>query len=542
MDDTLGAGRGFYRQRAWADAFQALALADAAAPLAAPDLELLSVSAYLAGHDLAALEVLERAHHGYLGTGQVDRAVRCSFWLGLWLLLEGELGRANGWLARGQRLLEQVGSACVEEGYLLLPLAEQQLAGGALEAADTCAAHAASIGERFQDADVTTCARHLQGRVRLQRGQVEAGLGLLDEVMVAVTAGELSPVMTGLLYCSVIDACRRVQALGRAREWNGAMEGWCASQPQLVAFTGTCLIHRAELMQLRGAWSEALAAARTACERRTTGAPLTPPAALYQQGEIHRLRGELDAAEAAYQAASRSGLEPQPGLALLRLAQGRPAAAAAAMRRVVGAAPEMLERARLLPACVEILLHVADVEDAERCCHELQEIAATVGTDVLLAESAQARGAVALARGDATTAIAALHTALGLWERVQAPYPAARTRELVGQACRVLGDEDGARLELDAAVAAYARLGAAPDLARAEALRRTRAVGRQQGLTAREVQVLGLIAAGKTNKDIARELQLSTKTVDRHVSNIFHKIDVGSRSAATAFAYRHSLV
>ncbi len=542
MDDTLGAGRGFYRQRAWEAAFQALSRAAAVAPLDASDLELLSASAYLAGHELAAVEATERAHHRYLEAGELARAVRCSVWLGLWLLLQGQVGRASGWLARGQRLLERERRPCIEQGYLRLPLAEQMLANGETEAAYACAAHAAQLGERFQDADVTLCARHLQGRARLEQGKVEEGLALLDEVMVAVTAGELSPIMTGLLYCSVIDACRRVLDFGRAREWNGAMEGWCAAQPQLVAFTGTCLVHRAEIMQLHGAWPEALAAARTACERHRSAALPAPPAALYQEGEVHRLRGELDAAEAAYEAAGRSGFEPQPGLALLRLAQGRPDAAAAAMRRVVGACTESLERARLLPAHVEVLLQVGEVAEAERCCLELERLAATVGTDVLRAQSAQARGAVALAGGDATAAIAVLRRALAIWERTQAPYLAARAHELAGLACRALGDEDGMRLELEAAGATYARLGAAPDLARAEALGRARRPLSQHGLTAREMQVLGLVASGRTNKDIAHALRLSTKTVDRHVSNIFLKLDVGSRAAATAYAYQHRLV
>ena len=271
--DELERGRESYGRRAWADAYQSLSRADQAAPLGVEDLELLAMSAYLIGRDDDYLRALDRAHHAHLDAGERLRAVRCAFWLGLRLLFRGETGRATGWLARAQRLLEREERDCVEQGYLLLPVVEQHLAAGDCEAAYATAAGAAEIGERFGEADLIACARHLQGRALMQQGQVEQGLALLDEAMVAVTAGELSPLVTGLIYCSVIEACQQVYALGRAREWTSALAQWCEEQPEMVAFTGICRVHRAEIMQLHGAWQDAIEEARRACERSPGGQP-----------------------------------------------------------------------------------------------------------------------------------------------------------------------------------------------------------------------------------------------------------------------------
>ena len=246
-------GRELYGRRAWADAYQALSLADRTAPLGGEDLELLAMSAYLIGRDEDYLAPLERAHHARLDAGERLHAVRCAFWLGLRLLCRGETGRATGWLGRARRLLEREQRECAERGYLLLPVVEQQLAAGDLEAAFATALEAAEIAERCADADLIACTRHQQGRIRILQGQVEKGVALLDEVMIAVTAGELSPLMTGLMYCSVIQACQEVYAFDRAREWTAALAEWCEAQPEMVAFSGVCRVHRAEIMQRRGA-------------------------------------------------------------------------------------------------------------------------------------------------------------------------------------------------------------------------------------------------------------------------------------------------
>jgi DNA-binding NarL/FixJ family response regulator len=311
----------------------------------------------------------------------------------------------------------------------------------------------------------------------------------------------------------------------------------------MIAFTSTCLVHRAEILQWQGAWPNALDEARRACERFTLGVdPQPPAAAFYQQAEVHRLRGEYTAAEEAYRHASHGGWEPQPGLALLWLAQGRLEAADAAIRRVLSVTTDQLQRAKLLPAGIEILLAVGAIPDARDACRELEEIAERVGIGVLRAQAAHARGTVALADGEAQAALSALRHAWQVWQQIEVPYLVARVRVLMGLACRALGDEDGGTLELDAARAVFAQLGAAPDLAWIDALSQRAPSGRPQGLTPRELQVLRLVTTGKTNKAIATELGVSEKTVDRHVSNIFSKLHVPSRAAATAYAYEHKLL
>ena len=408
--------------------------------------------------------------------------------------------------------------------------------GGQADAAYATAGQAVEIGECFRDADLTAAARHLQGRVLIEQGKVVVGLKRLDETMLAVVAGELSPIMTGLMYCSVIDACRQVYALGRAREWTCAFSSVCEQQPEMVAFSGTCLVHRAEIMQLQGAWLDAMTEASRACEHAQRCDRRPPGAALYQQAEIHRLRGEFAKAEEAYRSASELGCEPQPGLALLRLAQGRTDAACAAIRRLTSATSDRLRRARLLPAYLEIMLAIGDVDEVRRARDELQELAQGFDSDVLRAVVVQADGAIAIAEGNAHAALDPLRSAFELWERLEAPYEAARVRVLIGHACRVLKDDEAAELEHTAAKLVFERLGAGPDLARLDAPRTA-----AHPLSARELQVLRLISNGRTNKQIADQLSLSERTIDRHVSNILDKLDVQSRAAATAYAYDHAI-
>ena len=510
--------------------------------MGAEDLELLATSAYMLGRD-DDLSVLERAYHVYLDAGESPARGALRDLGGHTSVLRGEMGRATGWLGRAQRLVEREGRDCVERGYLLFPLMFRHEAAGDYEAAVATAAEAAEIGERFGDADLFALATQDRGILLVRLGRVVEGLGLLDEAMVAVTAGELSPIVSGLVYCGVILGCQDAYELRRAQEWTAALTRWCEEQPDMVAFTGTCMVHRAEIMQLRGAWPDALREARRAGERCAQAMNQTAAAqALYRQGEVHRLQGEFAAAEEAYRDASRGGWEPQPGLALLRLAQGNNDAAAAAIRRVVGETTERPKRARLLPAYVEIMLAVGDAQEARSACRELEEISAGFQSAMLGAIVAHARGAVDLADGDARAALVALRHAWQVWQELEVPYEAARVRVLLGLACRALGDDDTASLELEAARGVFARLGAAPDLARVDSLTRRAASGNTRGLTPRELQVLRLVAAGKSNREIASALVLSERTVDRHVSNIFTKLGVSSRAAATAYAYEHQLV
>jgi DNA-binding CsgD family transcriptional regulator len=535
--DHLRHGRETYAHRAWHDAHHALLRADEAAPLPADDLERLATAAYLIGRELEFQRLLERLHRVHVEADDAERAARCAFWLALSFLFRGDVGQSSAWTARGHRLVQDL--ECVERGYMLLATATQHLHAGHAVPAEETAAEATAIGQRCRDADLTAAARHLQGRAFLHQGQVATGLALLDETMLTVVAGELSPIMTGLMYCSVIEACREVYEVGRAREWTSALSRWCEEQSEMVAFTGVCLVHRAEILQFHGAWAEAVTEVDRACERYQRSARKPSGAALYQQAELHRLCGDEEKAEDAYRDASQLGYEPQPGLALLRLAQGRHEAAAAAVRRLLIPTADRLQRARLLPASVEILLAAGDVEGARSACQELQALAEAFGTDVLRAAAAQTQGALALGQGDPAAAVGPLRQAFELWERLEAPYEAARVRVLVGQACRSLGDDEAAGLELDAARSVFARLGARPDLARLDA---ARTPGSPPGpLTPRELEVLRRVAAGQTNKHIAGELGLSERTIDRHVSNILGKLDVPSRAAATAYAYDHKL-
>ena len=533
---ALERGRLSYEQRAWADAYEQLAQADQQDRLGGNDLELLATSAYMLGRDDEYFSVLEHAHRLHVENGDLLRAARAAFWLGLQLALRGEIGGATGWNSRAQRLVDRAGRDSVEQGYLVLAGGFAQAMESDWEAALETARESAEIAERHGDADLLAMALMDQGQILIRLGRIDGGLRLLDEAMVALTTGELSPIVTGFVYCSVIDGCHEASELRRAQEWTAALTRWCAEQPDMVSFTGRCLVHRAEIMQLHGSWEDALEEARRAAGR--AGMSRAGAAqAYYRAGEVLRLQGRLAEAEEAYRNANANGREPQPGLALLRLAQGNEDAAAAAMRRALGESVEPTARAALLPAFVEVMLAAGDLEEAERASAELDAIAAGYEEGALPASAAHARGAVALARGDAQTALTALRQAERTWHELEAPYESARVRALVGQACRALGDVDTAALELEAARETFEKLGAGPDLAHLGDARPER-----HGLTDRELEVLRLVAAGKSNREIAAALVISEHTVARHVQNIFGKLGVSSRTAAGAFAFEHRLV
>jgi len=536
-------GREFYANRAWSDAYAALGDADREASLAADDLELLATAAYMIGRQDDYFSALGRAHQAHLNAGAALHAARCAFWVGINLAQQGEMGPAGGWLGRARRLVEREGRECVEQGYLLMPLMFEHEARGDLDAAIAAAAEAAGIAERFGDADLLALAVHGQGQLLVAQGRPRQGLALLDESMVAVTNGELSPIVTGIVYCGVILGCQAAYELRRAQQWTAALASWCEEQPDMVAFTGRCLVHRTEILGLRGGWAQALEEAGRAAQRcldahnqRAAGE------AAYLQGDLHRLRGSFAAAEEAYTEASRRGREPQPGLALLRLAQGNIDPARAAIRRALGEATEHPRRAGLLPALVEIALAASDVDGARSACLELEKVASDYESGMLDAVASYAKGAVELADGNPEAALVSLRRALQTWQELEAPYEVARSRALVAQACQALGDGDAAAMELGAARDAFAKLGAGPDVAWIDALASPADSRALHGLTARELEVLTLVAAGRTNKAIAAELVLSERTVERHVSNIFGKLNVSSRAAATAFAYEHKML
>jgi DNA-binding CsgD family transcriptional regulator/tetratricopeptide (TPR) repeat protein len=542
--EDLERGRGSCERGAWREAYEALSSADRSEPLRAKDLESLATCAYMLGRDDEYVAALERSHQVHLDAGETLAAARAAFWVGMQLMLGGEMGRGSGWLGRAQRLVESEPEECAESGYLLMPLAFQREAMGEIDGAVQAAADAAAIAQRFGDRDLFGLAVHMQGHLLVKAGRIAEGLGLLDEAMVAVTTGELSPITSGIVYCGLIMGCQAAYEPRRAQEWTEALTRWCERQPDMVAFSGRCHVHRAEIMQLKGAWSDALDEARRATRRASLGNHRHALAeAAYVQGEVHRLRGEFTAAEEAYREASGYGREPQPGLALLRLAQGNVQAALAAIGRVLGEGGSAADRGKLLPACAEIALAAGDLEAARAACDELAAMAEGHEVGVLGAILAQTRGAVELQAGDARAALLALREAWRVWDEVEAPYEAARVRALIGAACGALGDHESAALELEAARRTLVELGAAPDIARLDALAGDGGAPHDsQRLTARELEVLRLVASGKTNREIAARLVLSERTVDRHVSNIFAKLGVSSRSAATAYAYEHALV
>ena len=539
MYDREESARGTLERRSWNDAFAELSRARREGELGAEGLERLAVAAYMVGRDDACEDAWKAAHHAWLTSDGAERAARCAFLLALGLFFRGDGAPAMGWVARGARLLEEGGGECVEQAWRLMLEALPLLFDGDADAASPRFVEACEIAQGFGDTDATILAKLGRGYSLILQRRTAAGMQLLDEVMVAVTTDEVAPMLAGIAYCQVIALCQSVFDLRRAREWTEALTRWCDSQPDLVPFRGNCLVHRCEIFQLQGAWADALDSARRACEWLAGPPPWdTLGSAYYQLAEIQRLRGELPRAEESYRRASLAGRDPEPGMSLLRLAQGRVDLAGPSIRRALGEARDAHARSRMLPACVEVMLEAGDVAAARAAADELGTIAAEFDSPYLNALDAGSRGAVSLAEGDPRSALTNLRSAQRAWRDLAAPHPEARVRLLVGVACREIGDGATAELEFEAARRVLESLGAAPDLERLERL-----AGTMPGpLSRRERQVLTLVAAGKTNRAIAAELFISEKTVARHMSNIFTKLRLSSRAGATAYAYKHGLV
>ena len=549
MPEELDAdvGRAAYDGRDWAHAYAHYRARDAESPLDPEDLERMATSAYLLGDDRTCIEVLSRAHQEHLRREDPLSAARCAFWISYTHMMNrGEVAQSKGWLGRAQRLIDGTGQEdCAVRGYLMFEAALGDLFAGQASAAHPVFEQVVEMGERFRDPDLHALGLLGLGQTYLAQGEMVRGVACLDEVMVAVTSSEVSAVVAGLVYCAVIDCCQEIYDVSRAREWTGALSQWCAAQPGLVAYRGQCLVHRAEILQMRGDWAEATEEAEKA-RQRFTDPPGQPAlgAAMYRKAELHRLRGELAEAADGYAGASQWGHDPQPGLALLRLAQGRLDAARAGIERALEETVEPIRTPRLLAAATEIALVAGDVPAARAHADELARIADRFGENIpfLRGTAAHVLSAVLLAEGAAREALTNARRAWTIWRELSIPYEAARARVLVARAAREIGDEDTAQMELDAARVVLEELQATTDLAAVAALTGPAASRSAGDLTARELEVLRLVAAGKTNRAIASDLFLSDKTVARHVANIFTKLGLSSRSAATAYAFQHDLV
>ena len=537
-DALCAQGRTAFAGRVWSQAYACLAQAHRTGRVDAADLDRLAVAAYLVGCDHEADEYAAHSFHAWLEGAEPRRASRRAAWLGLQLLLRGEDVRARAWFARAAEAVHDLGDdADPERGFLLIPVGLGQL-GDAAEAAAATFAEVAALGRRCREPDLVALGELGQGQAALALGDVAQAMVRLDEAMLAVVSDEVSTEAAGIVYCAVIGECEASFDLVRARQWTSALDQWCHQQPGLVPFRGICLVHRAHLMQLNGEWSDAIDEAGNACSLLSSH----PAAgdAYYRLGELHRLRGRYADAERCFREVVRWLADPQPGLALLRLAQGRQVEASTAIRRALDAQPSGLGRARLLPAYVRIMLEIGETEAARQASTDLSGVASRVGVPLLTALAAEVEGACALSEGDGIAALVQLRVAWRAWRELGAPYESAQVRLLMARCHLLVGDAGAAELELEAAGWVFEHLDAAPDL---ERVRRLSARGDPAGpLTGREVEVLRLVATGTTNRAIAAKLFVSEKTVARHLSNIFGKLDVRSRAGATAYAYQHDLV
>jgi DNA-binding CsgD family transcriptional regulator len=537
--DGLVQARAAYERRDWVAAYEGLAVV--AGDLAADDFVLLAKAAYLLGQRNDCIQALQRAHTTYLDAGDALAAARCAFWLAMVLNSSGEAAVGGGWVARAQRLLGEFGEDTVERGFVAIHLMFQHIATREFGLAKEQAGVVLDYGRRFGEPDLVAMGLCAQGRMLLYAGEVPAGLALLDESMVGIAAGEVSPIFAGTVWCTLIEACQELADFDRVEQWARALTAWCDAQHGLVPFTGQCALHRGQVKRARGAYDDALAEFDLAEQRYRELGDL-PPIGLanYERGEVLRARGEFDAAERAFDRAAEFGYDPQPGMALLWLQRGRTAATVGAIRRLVAEPRDPVHRAQLLPTAVHVLVAGGDVAEARRLAEELAGIALRFGCASGEALSAFASGEVALAEGDAPRAMAELRQSIKKWSTLGMPYDAACSRVLLGRALRAVGDPESADRELVTARRTFSELGATPALAEVDRLLGTKQ--NPDGLTDREVEVLRLTAAGRSNAQIAAELFLSEKTVARHLSNIFTKIDVTSRTAAAAYAFEHDVV
>ncbi|MCA1588554.1 MAG: tetratricopeptide repeat protein [Chloroflexi bacterium] len=464
--ETLQAARVATAAHRWAEAFDLLERADGRGLLEPEDLDAFGEAAWWLGQLGTAIEVRERAYAAHLKAGEKGRAASAA------LALANDYGHrlqssmASGWVSRAERLLAGIPESPAH-GYLARARLNRAVGSGDLDEALRWAQRVFDIGERLGDRNLEALGLQDKGRVLVERGEVAEGLALLDEAVVAAVGGELAPYPTAVVYCNATVACQDLADYQRASQFSEAAGRWCDRQA-ISGFPGMCRVRRAEVTRLRGAWGDAEAEARQACVELADFCLDYAGEGFYQIGEIRLRMGDLEAAEESFRQAHELGRAPVPGLALLRLAQGKPKAGMALLRGALeDASRTRLGRARVLPALAELALAQGDLETAEGATAEMEQIADDFGTHALRAAAAAARGELLMRRGNHAGAIAILERARRLWQETEAPYETARVRILLAEAHRATGDRDAAALELQAAVATFERLGGQPDAARA---------------------------------------------------------------------------
>ena len=541
-DSRREQGRKAHRQADWDRAYELLGSEDSETPLQPGDLELLAIAAYMTGRDTDCVDFWSRAHQEFIRADDLKKAAECAFWTGLILFNMGESARGNGWNNRSRSLLEDYPHHCAEKGLILISEALQHLRSGETDTAAELFIKAGKTGKKFNNPDLITFSRLGLGQTRILEENFSEGTKLLDEAMVSVIAEETSPIVTGIVYCNVLSMCRKICDMHRAREWTTAMSRWCNSQSELVPYRAQCLVRRAEIMQLQGDWEDAMYEIEKAHKLAGKSIPPAEGEAWYCQGELYRLQGNFSKAETGYRRANQMGRKPQPGLALLKLAQDQPLAATEAIRQAEQENRDPGNRSAILPAFIEIMLKTDQLQDAQNAANELSGLAEKLDTRYLRAIAKRAKGQILLEENKPRKALEKLNQAWSTLKQEGAIYESARTRVLIGLAYRALDAPETAELELDAASWIFRQLGAAHDLSRTDILIRNTGTEKTHGLTPRELEILCSLATGKTNKQIASELFISERTVDRHVSNILGKLNLPSRSAATAYAYKHNLL
>jgi DNA-binding CsgD family transcriptional regulator len=537
LTGAVSAARAALSRSAWAEALDLARTAGTTGLAEADRLDVVAEASWWLGRLDECIAAREEAYRRYDDLGARVPAGQCAVWLWEHHQIKARAAIAGAWLRRARRALEDEPDS-LAYGALLLREAETHHGAGELDQATSLAEQALALGRRLGSADLEAEALQTIGRLLIDAGRLPEGLGHLDEAMLSAVEGRLSPYSTGKVHCSMISACEQLGDLRRAAEWTDATLRWSERHP-LAMWPGICRVHHASLLQQRGDWTAAEREARRACSE-LDGFHLPNVAAGYVEvGEVRRRLGDLDGAEEAFDKAESLCGQQTAGLALVRLAQGRLDAATTIITRLLDEQSwNQLARGRLLPARVQIAVAAGDLGTAQEAAEELERIAAAFQSPALTAAALSARGRVQLAGGDAAAACATLQRALQQWHQLEVPYEVATTRLLLGHACRTCGDEEAAARSLEQAAEIFDRLGAVTDAAQ---LRLVPPPSRlPAGLTLREAEVLLLVTAGRTNRQVALDLHLSERTVARHLSNIFTKIGVTSRTAAAAFAHEHA--